>query len=160
MKRLFFLSALCALLAGNAWSQQLRLPATFGSQMVMQREMPFAVKGKAAAGAAVEVTLSPLAGDAQTAREKLPGTVRVNAGTDGRFQAMLPPMQAGGPYTLSVRSGKEELKFDSVYVGEVWICSGQSNMEMRLREISTAKRDLAMADTLQRVHLYLSLIHI
>lgn len=59
MKRLFFLSALCALLAGNAWSQQLRLPATFGSQMVMQREMPFAVKGKAAAGAAVEVTLSP-----------------------------------------------------------------------------------------------------
>lgn len=154
MKRLFFLSALCALLAGNAWSQQLRLPAIFGSQMVMQREMPFAVKGKAAAGAAVEVTLSPLAGDAQTAREKLPGTVRVNAGTDGRFQAMLPPMQAGGPYTLSVRSGKEELKFDSVYVGEVWICSGQSNMEMRLREISTAKRDLAMADTLQRVHLY------
>ena len=93
MKRLFFLSALCALLAGNAWSQQLRLPATFGSQMVMQREMPFAVKGKAAAGAVVEVTLSPLAGDAQTAREKLPGTVRVNAGTDGRFQAMLPPMR-------------------------------------------------------------------
>lgn len=154
MKRLFFLSVLCALLACNAWSQQLRLPATFGNQMVMQREMPFPVKGKAAANAHVEVTLSQSVGRAGGAKVEPLSSVRANAGADGRFQATLPAMKAGGPYTLTVRAGEEELRFDSVYVGEVWICSGQSNMEMRLREINTAKVDLAMADTLERVHLY------
>lgn len=81
-------------------------------------------------------------------------TLTSQAGPDGRFSATLPPMKAGGPYTLNVRAGNEQLSFDSVYVGEVWLCSGQSNMEMRLREISTAKTDLAAADTLHRIHLY------
>lgn len=55
-------------------------------------------------------------------------------------------MQAGGPHTLAVSAGKTRLHFSNVLVGEVWLCSGQSNMEFMLKEASTARMDIPQSD--------------
>lgn len=55
-------------------------------------------------------------------------------------------MQAGGPYTLNVKSLKQTLSFTDILIGEVWICSGQSNMEFRLRSANHATEEVAAAN--------------
>ena len=56
------------------------------------------------------------------------------------------PMQAGGPYTLNMKSPKQTLSFTDILIGEVWICSGQSNMEFRLRSANHATEEVAAAN--------------
>jgi sialate O-acetylesterase len=87
----------------------------FGSQMVLQRDQKDRVWGKADPGEEVTVKI----GD-QSHKTK--------AGDDGKWSVTLDPMKAGGPLTMTVQ-GKNTVTFDDVLVGEVWICSGQSNMQ-------------------------------
>ena len=54
---------------------------------------------------------------------------RVTSGTDGKFEVQVPTPKAGGPYTITIDDG-EPLFLQNVLVGEVWLCSGQSNMEL------------------------------
>lgn len=56
---------------------------------------------------------------------------------NGRFLLKLPPLPYGGPYTLSVSCGEERVDFDDVWVGEVYLCAGQSNMQFKLGESAT-----------------------
>ena len=55
-------------------------------------------------------------------------------------------MKAGGPYTLKIEAGKKELVYKNVMAGEVWLCSGQSNMEFQLNQSATGKEDIPMAE--------------
>lgn len=96
----------------------LRLAAVFGEHMVLQRGKPVAVWGEA--DGPVEVCLAGHRARADCER--------------GRFLAHLPPMEAGGPYDMTVRRGGETVRLGDVRVGEVWLCGGQSNMEFRLRD--------------------------
>ena len=86
----------------------------FGDNMVLQRDMPVPVWGKAAPGEEVNVSIleqrKTTRGDAQ-----------------GNWKVVLEEMKAGGPHTLTV-AGKNTVSFKNVLVGEVWLCSGQSNM--------------------------------
>ena len=107
----------------------LRLPQVYSDNMVLQRDCPLEVRGTANAGE--EVTIS-IAGQKQ----------RAKTGSDGQWCVRLNPMQAGGPHTLTVSAGKTRLHFSNVLVGEVWLCSGQSNMEFMLKEASTARMDI------------------
>ncbi len=110
----------------------LRLPAVFGDHLVLQQGQPIPVWGWAAPGAKVEVTLA-------TAVET------VEAGADGRWRVDLPAQPAGGPFELSVASGRQTVVRSDVLVGEVWLCSGQSNMEMPLRQARDAEAESAVA---------------
>jgi sialate O-acetylesterase len=106
----------CCLAAG------LSLPSVFSDHMVLQRERPVPVWGKADPGAAITVEF---AGQKKTA----------TAGADGKWRVDLDPLAASSePRELEVSSNlKSEIvnrKFSDVLVGEVWLCSGQSNMEM------------------------------
>ncbi len=105
------------------------LPNIFSSGMVLQRDQDNRVWGRAAAGEPVRVTLHPASHDDPTryaeAGIQQHGTV---AGADGRWQVSLTPLPAGGPYSLVVQ-GANQVRIDDVLVGEVWICSGQSNMQ-------------------------------
>ncbi|MDR2756864.1 MAG: 9-O-acetylesterase [Planctomycetaceae bacterium] len=92
-----------------------RLPEIFASDMVLQREMKVPVWGWAEAGEKVTVSFEGQ-------------TVATETGNDGRWSVQLEPLKAGGPFTLTVK-GKNEVKLENVLVGEVWLCSGQSNME-------------------------------
>lgn len=108
------------LLIGGWSAAGLELSPLYGDGMVMQRSKPLRIVGTATPGS--EVT-AELAGD----------SVETTTGSDGNFRLELPARPAGGPYRLTVREegGKERI-FHDVLIGDVWICSGQSNMEWPL----------------------------
>lgn len=110
----------------------LQMPMTYTDRMVLQRDRPLQIKGMANADAKVKVSI---AGQKKTAR----------AGSDGHWQVTLAPLSAGGPYTLTVTDGKTTLLYKDVLAGEVWLCSGQSNMEFMLKAATTASKDIPAA---------------
>jgi len=71
-------------------------------------------------------------------------TATATAGPDGKWMASLGPFTAGGPYTLTV-NGPETTKVEDVLIGDVWICSGQSNMEMGIANVYNAQDEIAKA---------------
>lgn len=109
---------------------ELWLPSIFSDHLVLQREMAIPVWGTAVPGAEVKVGL---AGESAVAK----------AGDDGCWRIELPKLAAGGPYQLEVSSGAATRTYQDVLVGEVWLCSGQSNMDFTLAK--TAKRSFAGA---------------
>lgn len=118
----------------------LQMPPLYTDNMVLQRDCPLTLRGKADAGQKVTVEV---AGEKGTAI----------ASSDGKWAVTLRPLKAGGPYTLTVSAGKRKLTYKNVLVGEVWLCSGQSNMEFYLNWASTAKRDVPQAAN-DRIRLY------
>lgn len=95
------------------------VPNIFSSSMVLQRDQKNAVWGKADPGEAVTVTIG-------TQKQS------TTAGDDGQWRVTLDPMSVGDPNELVI-SGKNEIRLTDVLVGEVWICSGQSNMQWSVR---------------------------
>ena len=93
----------------------LELGSPFTEHMVLQRDTKVPVWGWAKPGVKVEIKIA-----GQTATS--------TAGKDGAWKTTLSPLKTGGPYTFSVTSGKESIRFTDVLAGEVWIASGQSNM--------------------------------
>ena len=116
-----------------------RLPHVLGSNMVLQRDMATPVWGWAAPGEAVTVGI---AGQ----------EVKSVADAQGRWLARLAPVAAGGPYEMTVR-GRNEIKLTNILFGDVWLCSGQSNMRWELMASATGKDALAKAD-LPQVRLF------
>ena len=94
----------------------------FSDHAVLQRETSVPVWGWGEPGAAVSVKGSWNG-----------KTVKTKVLQDGSWRVTLETVEAGGPYTLTVKSGKDKLTINDIALGEVWICSGQSNMEMPLR---------------------------
>jgi len=90
-----------------------KLHGLFTDNMVLQRDMPIAIFGTGDDGEAVTVEFN-----GQTAKCKVAG---------GQWKATLPPMKAGGPFTLAV-AGKNSIAIKNILVGDVWLCTGQSNM--------------------------------
>jgi sialate O-acetylesterase len=113
-------------------SGEVRLPKVFSSHMVLQRDMKIAVWGWANPGEKVTLELADQKAEA-------------TANAKGEWKTFLSPMKAGGPYTLSV-SGSNTVKFDDVLLGEVWLCSGQSNMEMGIGAAQNGKEEIAAAN--------------
>lgn len=108
------------------------LPRIFGSHMVLERGRELPVWGKAAPGEKVTVLLGDKGGSA-TADEQ------------GKWMVRLPPLPAGGPFTMTVK-GNNTIMLDDVLVGEVWVCSGQSNMEWPVSKSDNAEQEIAAAD--------------
>lgn len=67
------------------------------------------------------------------------------AGADGRWQVLLPALPAGGPHTMTV-TGPETVNLQDILIGDVWICSGQSNMEWKVASSNDAAAEIAAAD--------------
>lgn len=116
MKRLFL--AVVALMAAARLSAEIRLPAVLGSNMVLQRNTEVNFWGEASPRSKVRVTTSWNDRSYETRSDAA-----------GKWSLKIATGEAGGPYTIRVSDGKE-LVLENVLLGEVWICSGQSNMEM------------------------------
>lgn len=114
-------------------SAEVAVASIFGNHMVMQQDKTLPVWGTAAPGEPVRVTL-----DKQAAK-----TVTK---PDGRWQVKMKPMKTGGPYTLTITGPKNSITLEDVLIGEVWICSGQSNMEWPLRAANDADAEIAAAN--------------
>lgn len=134
--RVLCVSALAAILlsalAGVAGAD-VRLPKIFGNHMVLQRDMAIPVWGWADAGEKVTVQLGTGPAVSTTANDR------------GQWKVSLAPVPAGGPLQLTV-TGNNQVVFDDVLVGEVWLCSGQSNMEMTVGASNNFPQEQAAAN--------------
>lgn len=119
-----FLFALFLLSTYSA-SADVTLPALITDNMVLQQQTTVALWGWAAPGEAVTVT---------TSWQKAP--VKATADAQGSWLVRVPTTKAGGPYTLTFQ-GKNRLKVSNVLLGEVWLCSGQSNMNFPIAKGSS-----------------------
>ncbi|NWQ86570.1 SIAE acetylesterase, partial [Burhinus bistriatus] len=112
----------------------------YGNHMVLQKEPAGAVVwGYGEPGATVAVVLSRDGGlivMKKTAQVK---------GPSGTWTTVLDPMDQGGPYVLTAGQGSENVTLRDIYFGDVWLCSGQSNMVMTVLQITNASRELADA---------------
>ncbi|HET7001143.1 MAG TPA: sialate O-acetylesterase [Puia sp.] len=115
---------------------QLHLSAIFNDHMVLQRDKPIKIWGTTNSGDEVTV----LIGDKKES---------AIADKNGRWFITIPAFQAGGPYTLTVKTKKETKIYNDVLVGEVWLCSGQSNMQFRVRQAVNAKYEMHRANNPQ-----------
>jgi len=123
--------AVCCLVAVGA--ADVKLPGVIGHHMVLQREMPVPVWGWADPAEQVTVTLGD---QSKTA----------TAESAGKWSLKLDPLKAGGPLELKVQGKNNAVKFTDVLVGEVWLCSGQSNMAMSVGGVTNKDAEMASAD--------------
>lgn len=109
------------------------LASVFSDHAVLQRDQPIKVWGQAAPNAPVSVDLSG-------------ASVAASADAQGRWSAVLPARPAGGgPLTLTVQAGAERQVVSDLAMGDVWLCSGQSNMEYPLRRSLNGDGEVASA---------------
>jgi sialate O-acetylesterase len=119
MKRLISSFLVCSLLTFNTmFGQGLSLSSIFANGMVLQQNTKAKIWGTAKPQESISIKAS------------WGETVSVVADADGKWNAFLPTHKAGGPFDISVSSKQKTVKLDNVLLGEVWLCSGQSNMEM------------------------------
>ena len=110
------------------------LAPIFSDSMVVQRGEPIPVWGTATPGAEVTVSLGEAASGTTT------------AGEDGRFRVDLSPQSASGPFELTVAQGRDRVTLEDVMVGDVLLCSGQSNMEFPVSRALNAGREVGAAN--------------
>ena len=111
----------------------LQLPEIYSDNMVLQHGQSLPLHGIANAGTKITVTI----GNQQ---------LNTTADSNGKWQVTLAPLAAKETYTLQITAGKEKRIFKNVVAGEVWLCSGQSNMEFEMFQASTGERDIPQAE--------------
>jgi len=120
-------------LCASPAAAEVALPNVFSDHLVLQRKQPNRVWGKAAPGEKVVVTIGEQSHEA-------------TAAADGAWQVTLAPMEAGPPLKLVAKGQANEVACDDVLVGEVWICSGQSNMRYALSSAYDADLEIPAAN--------------
>lgn len=104
----------------------LQLPLLYGERMVFQRNEPINISGKANTNDIITVNFHK-------------SKAKITVPRNGKWSVTLPAMKAGGPYKLSVASMlSEDIIINEVYVGEVWLASGQSNMDFKVKDMKHA----------------------
>lgn len=128
----FVVLATVLCVASSSWAA-ITLPAVIGDHMVLQAGKKVNIWGKADAGKTIVVKL------AKTQRKTV-------VGSDGNWSVSLRPPKAGGPYEMSVSDGADTVTIKDILVGEVWVCSGQSNMEWPVKSSNNAEQEQAQAN--------------
>jgi sialate O-acetylesterase len=130
--RLRFTAALLGVLIsvpGAAAQDATKLPSFLTSHMVLQRDVSNRIWGWDKPGTVVTVSVGP---DSRQAA----------AAADGAWSVQLPPMRAGGPIEINIQ-GTTSIKLEDVLIGDVWMCSGQSNMEWSVAQSANAQEEIA-----------------
>ena len=131
------LAVLLCLCATSMVNAKVKLPALISDGMVLQREQPIKVWGTADAGESVQVKFLKNATPTGVKGGKLKVAYTVTADANGRWTLTLPAMKPGGPYILQVN----DIELKDILVGDVWLCSGQSNMELPVSRVTDMFRD-------------------
>lgn len=109
------------------------LPRIFSDKMVLQRDVTLQVWGWADAGEKISVVFDR-------------ATYRVKADKSGRWIAALKPVPAGGPYEMKITGKSNVVTLKDILVGDVWVGSGQSNMEWTMKDTQNATEEIAKAN--------------
>ena len=134
MKRISMFLAALTLMAGA--SAKVTMPKMFSNGMVLQRETKANLWGEARQNATMKIT---------TSWDKR--TYLVKADGQGKWKSSVTTPEAGGPYTITFDDG-EKTVLENILIGEVWICSGQSNMEMQMKGFKAQPVAGAISDCL------------
>lgn len=128
--------------AGYSARGQVRLPRLIRDSMVLQRDVRLKIWGWASKGEKISIKVNDK-------------TFRTTAGTDGKWSVLLTPMKAGGPYTMNI-TGRNKITLKDILVGDVWFCSGQSNMvhQLNIHDVTYAN-DIATADYPEIRHFFI-----
>jgi sialate O-acetylesterase len=110
----------------------IKLPNLVGDHMVLQRNQPIKLWGYGDPAEAVSISFSGK-------------TFKTVTASNGKWAISLPAMKAGGPYGMTL-TGKNTITLSDILIGDVWICSGQSNMEFNLRDALNAEHELKNAN--------------
>lgn len=110
----------CLLVATNAAWSEVRLPRLVGDHMVLQRDAPIRLWGWADPGEPVQIVFHGR-------------RVTTGAAADGRWAVVVGPFAAGGPFEMGIQ-GRNQITLHDILVGDVWLASGQSNMEFPLKQ--------------------------
>jgi sialate O-acetylesterase len=131
----FAITVLLLLLHSISFAQ-IQLPKVFGDNMVLQRNIAIPIWGHAKPGAMVAATLGKI-------------SVKVKADNTGKWMLRFPKFTAGGPYVLKItEQGNTEtgIELKDILIGDVWLASGQSNMEWQVQQSMNAKDEIAKAN--------------
>jgi len=121
------------LLTSNSIISQVKLPKLISDGIVLQKDVKIPIWGWASPNEKITITIN---------RKKC----KTNTNAKGEWSLKLPKMKAGGPYTIKI-SGKNYIEIKDVLIGDVWLCSGQSNMEHQLyRHDITYANEIATAN--------------
>ena len=130
---LTFASLLVVVSAPFQAKAEVTLPKVIDSHMVLQRDRPLPIWGWAEAGEEVTVKLDDAA-------------VKATADGQGNWKVVLPALKADGKAHRMTISGKNKIELDDILIGEVWMGSGQSNMEMGIKMVHKANEEVAAAE--------------
>jgi sialate O-acetylesterase len=133
------LALACTLILTAATHAEVRLPHILGDHMVLQKDKPITLWGWASPGEAVSVQIG---GPSSTPTSE---TAHTTANAKGEWRLTLPARSQPGPVSLEV-DGTNKITINDAVVGEVWLCSGQSNMEMGVGVAAHGKEEIAAAD--------------
>jgi len=129
-----------ASLPSLARSADLKLASPFGEHMVIQRDRPIHIWGEAPPNANIDI---------QLASQKTSTT----ALADGRWSVTLNPLPAGGPHNLIATANNKSTTIHDILIGDVWLCAGQSNMAMMLKECDGGPAAAASAGNFKNLRL-------
>ena len=127
----FFLAVLCAQLLGSV-NAEVKLSAIFSDNMVIQQHKPIHIWGWAAKGESVEVRF-------------LSQHLKTKADRNGQWSVTFKAIDHGGPYQLEVNGKNNRVVLNNILIGEVWLCSGQSNMEFMVKNVMNASIEISRA---------------
>ncbi len=121
---------------------QIKLPRLVRDSMILQRDTKINIWGWAAKNEKINIKFNSK-------------SYKTTTGSDGKWLIQLPPMKAGGPYTMDI-AGSNKIVLKEILIGDVWICSGQSNMvhQMNIHDVTYAK-DIAEANNPQIRHFWI-----
>lgn len=125
--RIFFLPLLFILFIPIIGLGQVKLPRLVSDGMVLQREAEVKIWGWASAGEEISINF-------------LDKTYQIVANSNGEWEIKLPDMQAGGPFQMTIQASNT-INLDDILIGDVWVCSGQSNMELPMRRVKPLYED-------------------
>ena len=141
MKKLIFFLSFISFnsLAQNKANYTFRFAQLFSNHIVFQRDKPIRIWGYSEPNEVIEVFFN-----AQK--------TTISANSEGKWMAELPAMPAGGPHDIRVKNKEKEKAISDVLIGEVWLCSGQSNMEWRLKDADNSTEEISNANYPQIRH--------
>ena len=129
---ILFLAACCLFVSQNIWAE-IKLPGYFTDNMMLQRDAPIRIWGWGEKNETVTVCINGQ-------------KVETKCGQDGTWETILSPMSDGGPCTLVVYGEKNRIRIDNILIGDIWLCSGQSNMEWTVEQSADSNREIQNAD--------------
>lgn len=135
MKRLIYKAVVAFMLLGAIsinTQADVKTARIFNSNMVLQQGQENPIWGWADKGEKITISFAGK-------------TIKIKTDKAGKWSAKLPSLDYGGPYEMTIK-GKNSIHFDNILIGEVWVCSGQSNMEFSVNSGNDAKKEIAAAN--------------